>query len=686
MNEDATKRKYEFPPWRVSHCVWLMVCLLAAAVFLGRTLHFEIQDSEWLLFEIATDNFSFPWKLLMKYPLICGPMFGDREPMTVYYLVYWLHTRLFAVNPFFHQLALGAWWAAVFCFLFIWNRRDGRTLAGVIAVLLLLSMNAAWSVLLTKNTLILLCPLVFQLLALYSLRKSVENSSVFSGLLFLLSLTAAAYANWQVLFTFPFVALAYVLFTQHGSRISKTSLMVFMLIVTAALFATSSVFAHLPSYFDKLPSQGELLNSLAYPAQALFSQRVIVGLTLLAVTIALARSGVTGYIALVLSAPAIAAIYFACRYYNIPVWAAYALGMAFYVNLLWLTPWRRSLAVPLAWFLLSFIRWYLFVGSEFLHHDMDERLLLSTCYLESGVALAWLLGVTLSNITAPGFACLLNIRLRFRYACRMLAALLVVIALPIAVMKAFGDFDQTVAKSEAAYHTPYKLAMQKMAADIRATKGIDLTSYHGKAGRLFPKQVQQELYSDAMKDLGNKITLEAYTGHTYFHGPRETYSGINVENATPAAGTERDPFFMPQQWRGVELSTKDGYNPEPLAVVTKQNEPLTTLTPSATVVGHDNFVITGWATSDAWQNVGVLTLTMHQHDREFLWDKIEWQDSHPGSNTKRFVIDAYDATILRTPEHLSQTIELNWGLNPIAGFEGPVEVTIDHATLYIPKP
>ncbi|MBZ0258247.1 hypothetical protein K8I31_19430, partial [bacterium] len=688
MNEDAASRKYHFPPWRASHCVWLMLCLLAAAIFIGRTLNFEFQESDY--YSLVVHNLSesiYPWQFFIKQPLICGPSFGDREPLAVYHLISWVNWRLFGLNPFFHQLALGAWWAAALCLLYFWNRSDGRALAGVIAAFVLLSMNASWGALLSKNELIVLCPLVFQLAALYMLRLSVEKSCVYAGLLFLLALAAAAYANWQILFTFPFVALTYVLSAHHGSRTAKVLLMVFMAIIVAVLLATSSVFTYLPNYFDKIPSQGELLNELAYPAQAIFSQRAIVGLTLLAVTIALARSGLTGYIAIALSAPAIAGIYFACRYYNIPVWASYALGMAFYVNLLWISPMRRKFAAPLAWFLLSFVRWYIFEGGDAWSADMYHRALHNAFYLECGVALAWLLGVTLSNITAPGFSCFTNIRPRFRYACRMLAALLVLIALPLAVGEAFKDFDQIAAKREAEYDTPYKLAMQKLAADVQASKEKRLVSFNEKAIQLFPRQVQRVEYSDAIKNLDKKITFEAYTGNTYFYTPRKyiVNSGIYVEDATPAAGTERDPFFMPRKWRGVELSADEQNGP--LATLTAQDAPVTeslkTQASSVDAMGHTDFVITGWAACSQWRNVESLALTVRLYDREFLWNKIEFQDSIPGLSYKRFVIDAFDAAILRTPERMAETIELEWTLAPVSQNGGPVIVTIDSATLYI---
>ena len=690
MNEDAT-HKYEFPLWRASHCAWLMVCLIVACVFLGRTLHFEFDEMDYFVLPYLIENQEAPWNIFITRPHLNELKDGLYLPQT-YEFISSVHTKLFGMAPYWHQLALGAWWAAALLFLFSWNRRDGRALAGVIAVLILLSMNAAWGVLLTRNSLILLCPILFQLAALYSLRRSVEASSVLFGFLFLFSFIAAAYANWQIVFSFPITALVLVLSTHHGSRVAKTTVTVFMFIVLIALLATSTIhtqpFNWIPPLFRHLPTQGEMLNGLAYPAQALLSQRLMVGLTLLSVTFALARSGLTGCVAIALSAPAIASIYFACRYYNIPVWAAYALGMAFYVNLLWITPWRRSLAVPLVWFLFSFVRGVIFTGGDFTNDNNIQQAMSSVFYLESGVALAWLLGVTLSNISAPGFACIQNLRPRFRDGWRILTALVVIVALPIIIIEAYKDFSQVVVKQEAEYHTPFKLAKKKLATDLLSIKDKTLVSYGGIS--LFHDLNSQIQLKNGPHDLDNKIPLEAYTGNTYFYGSSETYSGIYVENATPAAGIERDPFFMPRQWRSFELNTKDVYNPEPLAELSMQNEPIAvsqkTLAPSATVVGHTDFVITGWATSDAWQNVGILTLTMRQYDREFIWDKITLVDAVPGSNARRFVINAFDATILRTPEHVAQTIELNWGLNPRADFEKPAGVTIDRATLYIPKP
>ncbi len=684
MNKDATS-KFDAPPWRATHCAWLMACLIIAAVFAGRTLHFEFEEADYFAFPALIENQDAPWNIFINRPQLNDLRDGLFIPQTIEF-VGSIHTKLFGLNPYAHQLALAAWWSVALVFLFVWNRRDTNTLAGLFAALLLIGMNAAWGALLSKQCLIFLFPLIVQLIALLALRKTIEASSALSGLLFLLFFSAAAYANGHVVFTLPIIAIVYLLSTQSGSHVAKTTVVVFMFIVLIALLATSTIQTHpfnwVPPLFHHLPTQGELLNDLAYPAEAMLSQRAMVGLALFAVTFALTKSGLTGWIAIALGAPAVASIYFACRYYNIPVWAAYALGMVFYVNLLWLAPWRRKIALPLAWFLLSFIRTYLFIGSEFDHSDAYSKAVSSVLYLETGVALAWILGVTLSTISAPGFSCFRNYRLRFRYGWRILAALLVLIALPLAIFEAYEDFDAIVKKKEAKYHTPYKLARAKLATDLLSITDKTLHSY-GNGIRLFYDLPSQMALKSETRDRNNTITLEAYTGNTYFYQPEETYSGIYVEHATPAPNTLRDPLFSPHDWN----SKAFGESENPIGLLTTQNDALeveqTTSVDSSFAVGRDDFVITGWASCNQWQAMQRVSLTAYIDHREFVWHDVKFQSVGLGS--RRFVIDAHDAAILRTPETSSVQIMLVWNLAPTDRLSRPVSLTIDRATLYIPK-
>lgn len=660
------------PPWRASHALWLLLCLAAAALFWGRTASFEFEGADidrlWEAQQLGAE----PWQLLVKHPTVVSLEHNQTLLYQTTRLAWWAGWQTFGLDPFFFQAALGLFWAIPIMFVFLWLRGQGQTAGGVIAALLLLSMQAGWAPLMQKSHLLTLLPLSLQLMALLSLRRFLQLGSFISGILYFALLTAAVYADWMTTTLFIVVILVYCASERNASGSLRATMAAFSLMAAAAWLAYSDAlkapFAWAPPMLRSFePDQGLWMNALSYPALELFDQRLMLVMTLLVIIAALCRRGLAGILALALAVPAMAGVYYACRYYEIPVPAAYALAAAASVNLLWLSRRGRMLSVPLTMFAILFLHGCLFAG-EYTHFSM----------IYPAVALAWGLGAAFSSATAPGLAQVRYIRIRFRYGMHMIAALIGVAVAAVLLVQSFNHLNERSARAEASYHQPFKAITADLESDMTAfdTVMIDPVGQIERYAELVRATNEISLLvgvPDNQKTLLSERTGNLYAMEPVRHAPR-----IWIES--PAGETLRfDPAYDPESWNTLKSIVEGTAYAEPgnghFATVTWAD--------GVSMIGKRGLTVTGWIRTNELTLSG-LALELRAYDRVLIWEDVKLTHAAPPSPWIRFVAKAGDAFEMRTPERLAEKIELHGWVEPALD-EHAVELQLHWVDLHWPK-
>lgn len=683
--------KPKTPPWRASHAVWLGVALFCVMLFAGRTFHFELSGWEMDRLWEAQESYNQPWKTFVDLPTVCMSKFNQVSLMQTTRFAAWAEYRLIGLDPYMHRLALALWFAACAAIVFAWNRRDGTAPGGALAILALMALPVSRGVFLEPAALNLLCPVFFALASFYTLRKAIERNSLCNSFMFFLMIAAVAYADWKTLFVLPFVYLAEAFSVREGSAFSRVAHFLFGLVLIGVILGVSDAFqppvswlpaALTPGDPDYL-SQQALLHDFAHAAGLLFGHRLLLGIGVVIVTLALTRARVAGYLAIAVGVVAMTGIYHASRYYEIPVLDAYSLALAAYIQLLWVSPWRRTLAVPLTWMLFS-------LGKAALLGEGNP--------LACELALAWVLGAMAGRLVLPGWAAWRSMRFRWRVALRVLFTPALAAALLVALVMGYHRIDDRAAEQERAVHQLDRLTRLQLMDELEPfiNHNVYFQRYaHGPTGYAaltwLRKRPQRVRLTDAAPV--DAPSLEAVIGQRLTPlsaGDRSL--PVYITDAAPAAFVQGDPYFEPGGWtlranlasapaiadeKTLEFAIQPSGDPQSAVIQTRMD--------GKDLIVVSDFVLTLTMKCSNWNEVRSMSLTLRQYDQEYVWNDLLPGDTEPFSAWRSFDLPAVDAGVLRYPGPLSDKVDYALSVVTARDSGEPIVFTIGRMNEYAPK-
>lgn len=625
-------------------------------LILARTsnLFFEADDFRFLWW--AFTHFTKPWEAFTDPPLFANYY------RPVISLVWWLHSWLFGLNAYYHQLALGAWWLLILGLVFHWNKKLDCALSGFIAGVILLSSLPMQDIIVWKSWLTTCCSLVFHLSTLLFIQKYLNHPGKRRLLGFFIFFILASLAKESSRFLLLFTCNTLIFFHPSDAGKRKAVLSAIIGLLWSGFFLSSyTLVTSASNITNSLLQVHQSISALCFFASTLYANPCIELIAYMAITTCLCKEASRFYWKPVLCHLTAVAAYFFARQYNINPSQAIAFSLLVYTQGLWVSTHKQFIAMPLAWLLFSF--WPLAMIP-----------LLSIAYgVDSAVALAMILGFvicqSIRQTIVPG-----------RYInARIPVCFLLFFSLGFSLLQSLRNIDNRVNYAENAYHAPTKTLLTKIGSDLTGIRSwgniyiydeerLGLETYLS----LYFSQKQFAFHVIPTRPPSNQdYRLETYTGGNYHIYPDEDPLNIWLPsgvNPLPDASILNDPYCVPEQWEikrigscdnpeGWESKTKfrqaiypigqDGgyvnfdltWSKEPIVLTYTSKQDCTWLE------NNDSSVLSFWLQSQRWSMIDYFTIILYKNDKQYTWDNVHPVVVNTWNQWKRVCLQDKDAQI-----------------------------------------
>ncbi len=664
--------------WKLSFLPLLGICLGIGAVKVARTagLIFEKDDLRFLWW--AYENVLNPWKAFVDPPL-----FGFYYRPLVS-LVWWLHYVLFDLNPFLHQIAVGAWWLSILVFVYYWCKRYGSETAGFLAVLVFLCGNTGHNLLLWKSWLTTTVSIVFQLAALTLLFKSLVSPSRLKYLFFFVMFIFACFSKESALLCLPFTSLALILCSESAPRKRKVFLITTVALIGITIFFLTPALRRI--VFQSVNLQWNVSSFIVtscFYAEVVWGNIYLQIIGFLLVTAFVLICGLRPVRQFILFAVIGLVFYLVALYNQVNQESAAAWGIIVFSYACLLSPHWRLLLPLFVWFTLAF--WPLpIMNMRFISYAAD-----------ASVALPLILGtvwyVTYSNSTVSS-AAITRYAVLFR---QKVLVLILIVLFPFAIVFSMKNLFQWAGFGEVAFHNPAKIVTTQSIHDILAVHSGRLV-YIDVGDRLSLETLiamyLQNRYGAGVRlhppPSADSYRLEAYTLRNYHVRPEDDPLNIWMHESVekPLQESFDDPYFIPRLWQIHILGTCDstqGWFPTgqfargtfPLGqgsgyvnyklTKTQNMHALKFVSGVNAFLPQDSskHVLTFWLQAQRWDRIESITAELHSHDAVYRWTNVSPNYVNSFYNWQRVVLQLSNAVRAKKEGPKSEKFEVHLIIN-----------------------